>query len=36
MPHGGFGVKGGWKQGVLNAVGRRFAASGLADCLPAI
>jgi tRNA-splicing ligase RtcB len=36
VPHGGFGVKGGWKQGVLNAVGRRFVASGLADRLAAI
>lgn len=27
MPHGGFGVKGGWKHGVLNTVGRRLAAS---------
>jgi len=36
VPHGGFGVKGGWKQGVLNAVGRRFVASGLVDRLAAI
>ena len=31
VPHGGIGLKGGWKDGVPNAVGRRFADSGLAD-----
>jgi tRNA-splicing ligase RtcB len=30
VPHGGIGLKGGWKDGVPNAVGRRFAESGLA------
>ena len=30
VPHGGVGLKGGWKDGVPNAVGRRFAESGLA------
>ncbi len=30
VPHGGVGLKGGWKDGVPNAVGRRFADSGLA------
>jgi len=33
VPHGGIGVKGGWKDGVPNAVGRRFADSGLAEGL---
>jgi tRNA-splicing ligase RtcB len=33
VPHGGIGLKGGWKDGVPNAVGRRFAGSGLADGL---
>ena len=33
VPHGGIGLKGGWKDGVPNAVGRRFAESGLADAL---
>src|SRR5438876_5385294 len=30
VPHGGVGLKGGWKDGVPNAVGRLFADSGLA------
>jgi tRNA-splicing ligase RtcB (3'-phosphate/5'-hydroxy nucleic acid ligase) len=33
VPHGGIGLKGGWKDGVPNAVGRLFAESGLADGL---
>ena len=33
VPHGGVGLKGGWKDGVPNAVGRLFAQSGLADGL---
>ena len=33
VPHGGVGLKGGWKDGVPNAVGRLFADSGLADGL---
>jgi tRNA-splicing ligase RtcB len=33
VPHGGVGLKGGWKDGVPNAVGRLFADSGLADSL---
>jgi tRNA-splicing ligase RtcB (3'-phosphate/5'-hydroxy nucleic acid ligase) len=33
VPHGGIGIKGGWKDGVPNAVGRRFADSGLAEGL---
>jgi len=30
VPHGGVGVKGGWKDGIPDAVGKRFEASGLA------
>jgi tRNA-splicing ligase RtcB len=33
VPHGGIGIKGGWKDGVPNAVARRFSASGLAEGL---
>jgi tRNA-splicing ligase RtcB (3'-phosphate/5'-hydroxy nucleic acid ligase) len=33
VPHGGIGLKGGWKEGVPNAVGRIFTESGLADGL---
>jgi tRNA-splicing ligase RtcB len=33
VPHGGIGIKGGWKDGVPNAVARRFADSGLAGGL---
>jgi tRNA-splicing ligase RtcB len=33
VPHGGVGLKGGWKEGVPNAIGRRFTESGLADAL---
>ena len=33
VPHGGVGLKGGWKDGVPNAVGRLFADSGLAEGL---
>ncbi len=36
VPHGGIGVKGGWKDGIPDAVGKRFAASGLAARLDAI
>lgn len=36
VPHGGVGVKGGWKAGIPDSVGRRFAASGLADRLAVI
>jgi tRNA-splicing ligase RtcB len=33
VPHGGIGLKGGWKDGVPNAVGRLFTDSGLAKGL---
>ena len=33
VPHGGVGLKGGWKDGVPSSVGRRFTDSGLADGL---
>ena len=33
VPHGGIGIKGGWKDGVPNAVARRFRDSGLAEGL---
>jgi tRNA-splicing ligase RtcB len=33
VPHGGVGLKGGWKDGVPNAVGRLFSETGLADGL---
>jgi tRNA-splicing ligase RtcB len=33
VPHGGVGLKGGWKDGVPNAVGHLFTQSGLADGL---
>jgi tRNA-splicing ligase RtcB (3'-phosphate/5'-hydroxy nucleic acid ligase) len=33
VPHGGIGLKGGWKDGVPNAIGRLFVDSGLADGL---
>jgi tRNA-splicing ligase RtcB len=33
VPHGGIGIKGGWKDGVPNAIVRRFADSGLAEGL---
>jgi tRNA-splicing ligase RtcB (3'-phosphate/5'-hydroxy nucleic acid ligase) len=33
IPHGGAGLKGGWKDGVPNPVARRFAESGLAKAL---
>jgi len=33
VPHGGVGLKGGWKEGVPNPVARRFEASGLAQGL---
>src|SRR5262245_34993997 len=33
VPHGGIGLKGGWKDGVPNAVGKRFTDSGLAEGL---
>src|SRR3989304_6144816 len=33
VPHGGVGLKGGWKEGVPNAIGRRFTESGLAEAL---
>ncbi len=36
VPHGGIGVKGGWKDGIPDAVGRRFTASGLAERLAAV
>lgn len=36
VPHGGVGVKGGWKDGIPDAVGKRFQASGLAVRLDAI
>ena len=28
VPHGGIGLKGGWKDGVPTSVGRRFATAG--------
>ncbi len=36
VPHGGIGLKGGWKDGIPDSVGRRFEASGLATRLEAI
>src|SRR5262245_48956811 len=33
VPHGGVGLKGGWKGGVPTAVARAFSASGLAEDL---
>lgn len=36
VPHGGVGPKGGWKDGVPNAIAKRFAESGLADRLSKI
>jgi tRNA-splicing ligase RtcB (3'-phosphate/5'-hydroxy nucleic acid ligase) len=33
VPHGGIGIKGGWKDGVPNPVARRFSDSGLAEGL---
>jgi tRNA-splicing ligase RtcB len=36
VPHGGIGLKGGWKDGVPNAVARLFTQSGLADGLKAL
>jgi tRNA-splicing ligase RtcB len=33
VPHGGIGIKGGWKDGVPNPVVRRFRDSGLAEGL---
>jgi tRNA-splicing ligase RtcB len=33
VPHGGIGIKGGWKDGVPNPVSRRFRDSGLAEGL---
>ena len=36
VPHGGVGLKGGWKEGVPNTVARRFAESGLSDGLKAL
>jgi tRNA-splicing ligase RtcB (3'-phosphate/5'-hydroxy nucleic acid ligase) len=36
VPHGGVGLKGGWKDGVPNSVGRLFADSGLASGLEAL
>ena len=36
VPHGGIGLKGGWKDGVPNAVGKRFADSGLGPRLEAL
>jgi tRNA-splicing ligase RtcB (3'-phosphate/5'-hydroxy nucleic acid ligase) len=36
VPHGGIGLKGGWKDGVPNAVARLFRDSGLADGLEAL
>ncbi|MCB1592868.1 MAG: RtcB family protein [Alphaproteobacteria bacterium] len=36
VPHGGIGIKGGWKDGVPNSVARRFAVSGLAKGLDII
>ncbi|KAB2913467.1 MAG: RtcB family protein [Hyphomicrobiaceae bacterium] len=36
VPHGGVGIRGGWKGGVPNPVARRFSASGLAEGLARI
>jgi tRNA-splicing ligase RtcB (3'-phosphate/5'-hydroxy nucleic acid ligase) len=36
VPHGGIGLKGGWKNGVPNSVARLFRDSGLADGLKAL
>src|SRR5262245_30877311 len=36
VPHGGVGLKGGWKDGVPSAVARRFRASGLGEALHAL
>ncbi len=36
VPHGGIGLKGGWKDGVPDAVANRFAKSGLAERLTRI
>ncbi len=36
VPHGGVGVKGGWKNGVPNAVEKRFGDGGLGSRLEAI
>ncbi len=36
VPHGGIGVKGGWKDGVPDAVDKRFADGGLAGRLEGI
>ncbi|MCG8506541.1 MAG: RtcB family protein [Sphingomonadales bacterium] len=36
VPHGGIGLKGGWKDGVPNRVGNRFHQSGLAEGLKEI
>jgi tRNA-splicing ligase RtcB len=36
VPHGGIGIKGGWKDGVPNAVARRFVDTGLAEGLQAL
>lgn len=36
VPHGGVGVKGGWKAGIPDSVSRRFAGSGLAARLAEI
>ena len=36
VPHGGVGVKGGWKDGVPDAVAKRFDKSGLAARLAAV
>lgn len=36
VPHGGVGAKGGWKNGVPNAIATRFVESGLAEGLETI
>ena len=36
VPHGGIGIKGGWKDGIPDTVSRRFAKTGLADRLDRI
>ena len=33
VPHGGVGIKGGWKNGIPNSVARRFSDTGLAEWL---
>lgn len=36
VPHGGVGIKGGWKEGIPNSISKRFVASGLSKALEVI